>query len=101
MLTAVLTIRGFDTVGSACATGSAIGRASEGKENSTLPPTGRVFSSHHHPCHSGTSAPGSARRVDGDEVPGDRIENGHGQSSLVQAQGQRRACGFNQVRLEL
>jgi hypothetical protein len=37
----------------------------------------------------------------GDAVSGDRIENGHRQSSPVQAQDQRHACGFDQGRLGL
>jgi hypothetical protein len=51
--------------------------------------------------HSVASAPWSVRRIDGDEVSGDRIKNGHGQISPVQAQEQRRARGFDQVRLGL
>jgi hypothetical protein len=44
--------------------------------------------------HSVASAPWSVRRIDGDEVSGDRIKNGHGQISPVQAQEQRRAFRF-------
>jgi hypothetical protein len=54
---------------------------------------------HHTPRRSEASATRSARRVDGDAVSGDRIENGHGQCSLVQAQGKRRAFRLDQVRL--
>ena len=48
---------------------------------------------------SKVSAARSARCVDGDAVSGDRIENGHGQSSPVQADGERHACEFDQVGL--
>jgi hypothetical protein len=41
--------------------------------------------------HLRTSSARSVRGVDGDEVSGDWIENGHEQFSLVQAQEQRRA----------
>jgi hypothetical protein len=49
------------------------------------------------PGRSEASAARLARGVDGDAVSGDWIENGHGQFSLVQAQGQRRACRFRSV----
>jgi hypothetical protein len=47
------------------------------------------------------SAARPARRVDGNAVSSDRIENGHEQLSPVQTQGQRRACGFDIVLLKL
>jgi hypothetical protein len=55
---------------------------------------------HHQPSrYSEASAARLARGVDGDAVSGDWIENGHGQFSLVQAQGKRRAFRLDQVRL--
>jgi hypothetical protein len=47
----------------------------------------------------GRSAARPARGVDGDKISGDRIEYGHGQSSPVQAQEERRMPGLDQVRL--
>jgi hypothetical protein len=45
----------------------------------------------------GRSTPRSDRGVDGDEIPGDRIESGHGQSSPVLAQEERATPGSDQV----
>ena len=47
------------------------------------------------------SAAWSARGIDCDAGSGDRIENGHGQSSPVQADGERRARSFDQGHLGL
>jgi hypothetical protein len=76
------------------------GNASEPEQPSVWRVVLRIVSSPP-PSHAGRSAAWSARGVDQDEVPGDRIENGHGIAPPVQAYGKHRTPELAQSLLQL